>query len=259
MNDERKNLPTQTVEQSTAISEAQSPLADMFAGIMEVVKDPDVSPEKMSALLDVQERMINRQALMDFNKAKMQAMAEMPIIDRNGAIKNKAGQVQSRYARFEDIDRIVRPICAKYGLVYSFNISEGERGATKVTCELGHVGGHVEHYGPLAVPLDTSGSKNPTQGVGSSVSYGKRYTLCAALNIVTLFEDNDGQTATKTLSAAEPDFADELRDQAQRAAVAGSQAYTEFFSGLSPMKKGWLVEYGGHAELKNAAAEHDQG
>lgn len=257
MTEDKTNLPAQPMDQPTAISEAQSPLADMFAGIMEVVKDPDVSPEKMGALLDVQERMINRQALMDFNKAKMQAMAEMPIIDRNGAIKNKAGQVQSRYARFEDIDRIVRPICAKHGLVYSFNISEGERGATKVTCELGHVGGHVEHYGPLAVPLDTSGSKNPTQGVGSSVSYGKRYTLCAALNIVTLFEDNDGQTATKSLSSAEPDFAETLRDEAQMAAAGGSQAYAKFFEALSPMRKGWLVEYGGHAQLKQAAAEHD--
>lgn len=257
MTDEQANLPAEAAEQSTAVGEAQSPLAEMFNGIMQVVKDPDVSPEKMSALLDVQERMINRQALMDFNKAKMQAMAEMPIIDRNGSIKNRAGQVQSRYARFEDIDKVVRPICAKYGLVYSFNVSEGERGATKVTCELGHVGGHVEHYGPLAVPLDTSGSKNPTQGVGSAVSYGKRYTLCAALNIVTLFEDNDGRTATQQISSAEPDFAEGLRDEAQKAAARGSEAYAKFFDSLSPMRKGWLVECGGHADLKQAAAEHD--
>jgi hypothetical protein len=234
--------------------EAISPLAQMFESIMEVVKDPSVSPEKMSALLDVQERMIDRQARMDFNRAKMLAMNEMPVIDKNGVIKNKNGEVQSRFARFEDIDRIVRPICRAHGLQYSFNITEGERGAVRVAMELGHVGGWMETYGPMSVPLDASGAKNPAQGSGSSSAYGKRYVLCGAFNIITAFEDNDGRHGpSPTMPDIENDWQQAVLDGAQLAAATSPAAYEAYFKSMSPMRRGWLVEAGHHETLKASA------
>ena len=257
----KNELAAAEPQNAVTTSDELSPAERMFAGMMEVIKDPAVSPEKMSAMLDVQERMIERQALMEFNAAKLAAMQEMPYIDRDGSIKNKNGDVQSRFSTFEAIDRIVRPVCMRHGLVYSFNLQGGERGATNVTCELAHVGGHVQQYGPLAVPLDASGSKNPTQGVGSSSSYGKRYTLCAALNIVTISEDNDGRTASRQISAdpiGAGQWADKLVDDAQKAAANGSEAYAEFFKSLSPIKKGWIVETGKHDDFKESAAQIDE-
>ena len=47
----------------------------------------------------------------------------------------------------------------------------------------------------MVLPLDTSGSKNAVQAVGTSVSYGKRYVMCAMLNIATRGEDDDGISA----------------------------------------------------------------
>ncbi len=44
----------------------------------------------------------------------------------------------------------------------------------------------------MPLPLDTSGSKNNIQGMGSSLTYGKRYLVTAMLNIVTEGEDKDG-------------------------------------------------------------------
>src|SRR5581483_8370196 len=44
---------------------------------------------------------------------------------------------------------------------------------------------------PLA--LDTSGGKNNIQAMGSTTSYGRRYTMCMLLNIVTVGEDDDGK------------------------------------------------------------------
>jgi hypothetical protein len=44
----------------------------------------------------------------------------------------------------------------------------------------------------MTLPLDTSGSKNNVQAVGSSTSYGKRYTATLLLNIRTKGEDDDG-------------------------------------------------------------------
>ena len=42
---------------------------------------------------------------------------------------------------------------------------------------------------------DSTGSKNAVQAVGSSTSYGKRYTAMALLNITTGGEDDDGTAA----------------------------------------------------------------
>lgn len=47
----------------------------------------------------------------------------------------------------------------------------------------------------MLLPADTSGSKNAVQAFGSSTSYGKRYVLCALLNITTRGQDDNGQTA----------------------------------------------------------------
>jgi hypothetical protein len=43
---------------------------------------------------------------------------------------------------------------------------------------LSHELGHSEET-TMTLPLDTSGSKNNVQAVGSSTSYGKRYTATA--------------------------------------------------------------------------------
>jgi hypothetical protein len=248
------NLPT------TETQEARPPsmVETMFSGLMDMVRDPEVSPEKMAAMLDVQERLLDRQERMDFNAAHRLATADMPRIDKNGRIINhKTGELQSRYARLEDIDRIVRPICNRHGLSYSWDIGVGERGASLVTCILSHAGGHERRYGPMSLPADTSGAKNATQGAGSSVKYGQRYTLCAALNIQMEGADDDGQGA-RTKAVPELGFnADELLDQAQIAGSQGSKAYAEFFQGLSPMRKGWLVESGHHENIKSGAAVYD--
>jgi hypothetical protein len=57
---------------------------------------------------------------------------------------------------------------------------------------LAHRDGHSEQT-ELSLPTDTSGSKNAVQAVGSSTSYGKRYTAFALLNITSTGEDDDGQ------------------------------------------------------------------
>jgi hypothetical protein len=44
----------------------------------------------------------------------------------------------------------------------------------------------------MTLKADTSGSKNATQGAGSTTSYAKRYLLCSIFNIITEGQDNDG-------------------------------------------------------------------
>jgi hypothetical protein len=247
------NLPTAPAEPGRAMS-----VGEMFVSILELVKDPTISVEKASALLDMQERMIDRQAKADFFAAKAKVMLDLPRISRDGAIKNKDGKVQSRFATFEAIDKIVRPICASAGLVYSFIPAQSGNQIT-VTCELAHTGGHVERYGPMPLAIDASGAKNATQGAGSALSYGKRYTLCAALNIVTEGEDTDGGKgdARQVVPVTDEPWQEQILDAAQKAAAGGSASYAEWFKVQKNMHKGWLVDSGQHEICKRAAEEID--
>ena len=53
----------------------------------------------------------------------------------------------------------------------------------------------------MKLPADTSGSKNVVQAIGSSVSYGKRYTMQALLNITSGGEDDDGHSGGEAAEA----------------------------------------------------------
>lgn len=235
-----------------------SELGRMFSSLIELAKDPAVQPEKMAAIVQIQKDMLNDTREQAFRSAMAAARSEMPAITKEGRITNKHGEVQSRYAHFEAIDAIVRPIARKHGLDYGFDVRGDEKGTLTVSIEVTHVseiGAWTKVYGPMPLAIDTTGAKNATQGAGSASSYGKRYVLCAAFNIITTNEDDDGNLGRKTPETGH-NFA-KILDEAQRAAARGSEAYAQFFGKLTNMQKGWLVDEGHHAHLKAASAAHD--
>src|SRR5690606_16446095 len=59
---------------------------------------------------------------------------------------------------------------------------------------LTHKSGHREET-TIKLPADPSGNKNAVQAVASSVSYGKRYTAGALLNLTSHAEDDDAFAA----------------------------------------------------------------
>lgn len=242
--------------QQIASRPEQSEVAQMFAGLVELAKNPDVDADKMGALADLQLKMLNHKQQEEFNRDKIAALLEMPTISKAGAIKNKAGAVQSRYARFEDIHRAVVPILRRHNLVISFNVGNSGQMVT-VQPILSHANGYVEKGSEMALPIDTTGSKNGTQGAGSAASYGKRHTMKAMLNIIEDGEDNDGQGAgVKYIEKA--DWQEELIDEGRKAALGGIASYEAFFKGQSAMRRGYLVDCGEHENLKAAAANHNQ-
>ncbi len=106
----------------------------------------------------------------------------------------------------------------------------------------------------MICPLDQSGSKNAIQGAGSSVAYGKRYTLCAILNIVTNGDDRNGAAVTTVVvPGMAEDWQTDLLDLAQIAASKGLRSYEDFAKGRSNMERGWLIDAGHHKNLKLAA------
>ncbi len=172
-------------------------VADYGASLLEVISraasDPNVDIDKMERLIAMQERVQDRRAEVSYHASLAEMQPELPIITENGGIKNKEGKVQSTYALWEDINEEIRPILAKYGFSLSF---KGQRqNDQQITIGiLAHREGHKETT-EVSLPLDTSGSKNAVQAVGSSKSYGKRYAAFDLLNITTRGEDDDGAKA----------------------------------------------------------------
>lgn len=180
--------------------------------IMDIISraafDPNVDPDKVERLL-AQAR-LSRQD--DAKAAYIRALVKMkpllPVIDRKGCImihekgkeKIDANLIQSTpYALWEDIDAAITPILGEHGFALTFRC--GTTGAPEhrvtVTGVLSHAMGHSEET-TMTLPLDVSGSKNNVQAVGSSTSYGKRYTASLLLNIRTKGEDDDGEAGGQT-------------------------------------------------------------
>ena len=92
------------------------------------------------------------------------------------------------YADLDDINYAVRPVMAKFGFGVSFKIVNQAAGVS-ITGILMHKGGHREET-TMILPLDTGAGRSAVQSVGSTTTYGKRYVMCALLNI-TSGDDND--------------------------------------------------------------------
>ncbi len=179
--------------------EVQTEPPSILGMIERAARDETVDVEKMRALLEMHEHIIKRNSEAAFNAAYAEMQAEMPEIDEGGQIKH-GDRVISRYALFEDINKTVKPILQKHGFAVMFKTPNGERGVT-VEGVLMHREGHRESTS-MTLDADTSGSKNAVQSIGSSVSYAKRYLLCALLNITTRGEDDDGlRGGTQMVSA----------------------------------------------------------
>jgi hypothetical protein len=192
--------------------QAASESAAIFAMIERAAMNPAVDLDKMERLLQMQERVLERNARMAYAASLSAMQPELPVIEAHGGIKDRAGKVQSRYAKWEDINEQIKPVLAKHGFALSFRTGhEGDK--IIVTGILSHRDGHAEET-TMALPLDLSGSKNAVQGVGSSTSYGKRYTAGALLNLTSRApedQDDDGGAAAAGGTISADQYAELLR------------------------------------------------
>jgi hypothetical protein len=181
-------MPEQRRQAVTPISNDTS----IMAVISRAAADPTCDIDKLERLMAMHERMQARDAQAEFNSAMAAMQSDIPSIAERGAIVVN-GQKRSDYATFEDINDVIKPIMQAHGFAITFKVENVAQGLS-VTGILMHRAGHREQT-TMLLPLDTSGSKNAVQAVGSSTSYGKRYVMSALLNITTRGQDDDGHAA----------------------------------------------------------------
>jgi len=235
---------------------APSESSKTLAMILEAARDPAIDAAKTEQMVNLALKLQDREREEQFNRSKNAALSQMPVITRSGliVINDKHGNFvrnQGRFARWEDIDRIVRPILDEHSLALSFDVGERETGGVLVTPILTHRNGYTERGHAMPVPADLSGAKNAAQAIGSAISYGKRYTACAMLNIVTEGIDDDGNMGASTMVSLPYERQAVVEKDARAAHAAGN--YQEWFDTQPPRDRAWLVENGLHEEFGGKA------
>ncbi len=149
---------------------------ELLSAIVELARDPNFDVAKLEALAGLQERMEDRQAARMFAEALQRAQAEIPPISKHGTVELGAGKGSYAFAKWEDMDKVLRPIMERHGFTLTFDAVAKEGGGAVVTGTLTHAAGH---------------SKSSSKAMGSTLSYGRRYTAEMLFNITRKGEDDD--------------------------------------------------------------------
>lgn len=172
---------------------AQADSTAILAMIERAARDPSVDIDKMERLVQMQERVLKRNAEQAFNEAMKAAQEDMPRVVRDASNTS----TESKYARLETIAKAINPVVTKYGFSMSFGTAESKLpDHYRVTCLVSHIGGHSREYF-ADVPSDLAGpkgtqNKTKTHAFGSTMSYGRRYLTLLIFNVALINEDDDG-------------------------------------------------------------------
>jgi hypothetical protein len=126
--------------------------------------------------------------------ALLAAQQEMPALKKTATNPH----FKSKFAPLDTIVETVNPILHKHGLVWSTLPGHDEYGPA-LTYRLSHASTGQSMEGTMPLLL----SKQDPQGMGSAITYARRYALCAVLNLVA-DDDDDGAGASRARSSSKP-------------------------------------------------------
>lgn len=130
---------------------------------------------------------------MDTNSGETTAIVAAMLavqIGMKAAIKDaKNPAFKSTYADLASVWEACRDALKTAKVLVSQDVTSDDNGVSIAT-RFTHESTQWMEFGPLFIPL----AKKDAQAVGSAISYGRRYSLSAALGIVA--EDDDGNAAS---------------------------------------------------------------
>lgn len=237
----QQQMPLAPVERREAPARVTMSPMDMIAMAVE----RGTSIDELNKLWDIAEKVRQQQAASAYVQAMNLFKQDPPTIEKtrtaNVDKKNGGGFSHAyKYANLADVCGAVVRALAAVNISHSWTTLQKD-GAVAVTCTLTHEQGHSTST-MLAASLDTTGSKNNLQALGSTVSYLERYTLLAACGLAVDDEqDNDGASAEDRAELQQ--LAGEMRAgvvtpvmpllaQAQAAADKGHMALGDFLRSL---------------------------
>lgn len=173
-----------------------APTSPLVSFIERAAVDPQFDVQKFGELLRLQRDVEHDMARRAFNVAMAQCQSEMEPIVRDAQNRH----LGNKYAKLEAIDAKARPVYTRHGFSVRFGSAPAPtQGELRITCTVAHDSGYFEeNY--LDAPAANAGSQGgrtqttPVQGIGSAITYLRRYLLCMVFNIVLTDDDDDGES-----------------------------------------------------------------
>lgn len=187
-------------ELTEVVQDIGTTAADPFVQMVErLATNEQVDADKLEKLVDVQIRILDRNAEIEFNQAMADVQANLPQV----AYDAQNDHTRSRYARHEAIVRAIKPIYTSLGFSTSFSQGDGPDGFMRIVGVLRHRGGHHAEYF-VDLPADDRGSsgnvnKTALHAAGSTFTYGRRYLTCLMFDVAT-GDDTDGAQPVPVLT-----------------------------------------------------------
>ena len=229
---ENKNTGTDLAtpaENSVAINTTAEGLGAMFQTML-AMATTEMTADKMEKVFDLQERMLDRAILAEFNNDRFEALRKMPRISRDGEVAIPNQKVRN-YATLENLQKHIKPILFEHNLTLDWRIGRAD-GMITVEPFLTHKNTYVLTGGMMHTPPDDSGNKGATQRITSAIKLTKRTTMVAFLNIQEDGKDDDGE-AEKIKERKEPTAGQQkMLIAAWKAAELGMANLTEYMDNL---------------------------
>lgn len=154
--------------------------------MLQLVIKGGITTENVAAfkeLVQLHREEVKLTAEKEFAAAFVSLQRNLPTIQGTRPVPARDGTVKYRYANFDDIDEIIRPICLEHGFTYAFRESAVDSGRVTVTMTLQHSGGHSREI-PYSVRVG-SGPPGATESQAdvSGHSYAQRGALESGLSL----------------------------------------------------------------------------
>lgn len=179
--------------ESVKPSEGTEIAIDGIDRLLQMAIEKNMDHERIGQFLDLHDRMQKTRAQVAYATAMNKCQSEMPIV-----VKEKKNELTgSYYARLEEVANTIKPVYLKHGFSLEFGESDASlKEHRRITCQVTHIGGLTKLF-YLESPIDNKGpkgndNKTAIQGLGSLVTYIRRYLTCMIFNVTVADEDNDG-------------------------------------------------------------------
>lgn len=148
----------------------------------------------------------------DLNSAVLALQGEIGTLQKNALNPH----FKSKYLSLDALVEHVQPLLTRHGLIWTTRPTSDE--VTNAPA-LGYSLIHAESGQLMTDIMPLLLEKQNAQGLGSAITYARRYALCAVLNIVADVDD-DGEKAAKQKAAPKSaeTFADRLRATGRKGA-----------------------------------------
>jgi len=187
-----KKTELQTVnKKEAAIPMSSDPAVAMIQVMERAVLNPAVDVDKMERIMEMQLKVIKRNAEIEFNQAMANCQSGMKAIATDMENDN------NKFASYIALDRVLRPIYSQEGFALSFNTEpRTQEDMVTVLCYVTHRTGHTRTY-TIDMPADGKGPQggavmSKTHATGAASSYGMRYLLKMIFNVAIGQDDTDG-------------------------------------------------------------------